>query len=359
MKLVSRYFLGRFLAYFLAILAVLMLVILIADLLLNLDDILSQAEGSLGALALTLALRTPARYLPILVPLACFAGAFMTIGLAARWHEVTALKAGGVSPLRVAVPLLMAAFVLSGVALVLDETVVVQAARALQRGNDDATPVTFRRGSFWYQVGRTIYNVRGSDPDAGTLEGVSVYDLDERGRLVRILRAPRGRVKPGGHWVLENAVALGFDPDQPAAPPRVERLAETTLVVQGRSELALLDASASTLTLEDLREYIASRARDGADVTRLQALLHERLSDPLSVLLFALLALPLALRVEDTKSLAAPALQGIGLVALFFVLRNLGSTLAFQGVAPPALPPWLVLAAFLTFGGWRLSRVPR
>jgi lipopolysaccharide export LptBFGC system permease protein LptF len=139
----------------------------------------------------------------------------------------------------------------------------------------------------------------------------------------------------------------------------VEHLPETTLVVQGQSELALLDANADTLTLQDLSEYIEARARDGADVTRLQALFHERLSDPLSVLLFALLALPLALRVEESKSLAAPALQGIGLVALFFLLRNLGSTLAFQGVAPPALPSWLVLAGFLGFGGWRLSRVPR
>ena len=359
MKLVSRYFLGRFLGYFLVILTLLMLVILVADLLLNLDNILDQTEGSLGALALALALRTPARYLPVLVPLACFAGAFMAVGLAARWHEITALKAGGVSPLRVAIPLLGAALLLSGVALVLDETVVVQAARALHGGSADAEPVAFRRGSFWYQRGRSIYNIRQADSDAGTLEGVSVYDLDEHGRLVRSLRAPRGRVDAAGHWVLQDAVVLSFDPDHPAAAPRVERLAETTLVVQGESELALLDANAATLTLEDLREYIQARIRDGADVTRLRALLHERLSDPLSVLLFALLALPLALRVEDTKSLAAPALQGIGLVALFFVLRNLGSTLADQGVAPPAVPSWLVLCAFLVFGFWRLSRVPR
>jgi lipopolysaccharide export LptBFGC system permease protein LptF len=211
-KLVSRYFLVRFLGYFFAILTVLMLLILIADLLLNLDNILDQAEGSIGALALALALRTPARYLPILIPLASFAGAFMALGLAARWHEVTALKAGGVSPLRIAVPLLLAALLLSGAALALDETVVVQAARALHAGNDDATPITFRRGSFWYQTGRTIYNLRQADPDAGTLEGVSVYELDERGRLVRILRAPRGHVDPSGHWVLQDAVSLGFDP---------------------------------------------------------------------------------------------------------------------------------------------------
>ena len=73
----------------------------------------------------------------------------------------------------------------------------------------------------------------------------------------------------------------------------------------------MLEASAQTLSLPNLGRYIEAQIREGRDATRFQALYHSRLAEPLTVLLFALLAIPLALAIEQSRSLATSALYGI------------------------------------------------
>ncbi len=58
---------------------------------------------------------------------------------------------------------------------------------------------------------------------------------------------------------------------------------------------------------------------------RAEALLHERVAEPLASLVFVVLALPLALRVERTRSLAVPALQGVAAIFLFYMVREYGA----------------------------------
>jgi lipopolysaccharide export LptBFGC system permease protein LptF len=237
---------------------------------------------------------------------------------------------------------------------------VVTSARALSRHlHGNADDIAFRRGAFWYHRGQTIYKVDEADSGTRTLHGVGVFELDAHGRLIRSIRAQSVQVEEGGRWSMEDATVRRFDPDDPSAPPVVETLARTSLEVGGRSELALLDARADTLSLRDLREYIATRSKEGTEARRSRALLHARLSDPISVFVFTLLAVPLGLRVEDTKSLAVPALQGVVLLMLFFFARSLAATLATQDLLPVAAGPWSVVGLFGGYGTWRLARSPR
>ena len=76
-------------------------------------------------------------------------------------------------------------------------------------------------------------------------------------------------------------------------------------------------------------------------------------------LLFAVLAVPLGLSVERTRSLALPALQGVGILFAFVCFREYGSGLSTQGPLAAALVPWLVITLFFAFGAWRLTRVPQ
>jgi len=94
-------------------------------------------------------------------------------------------------------------------------------------------------------------------------------------------------------------------------------------------------------------------------VQRFRAILHERLSDPFLVVVLALFAVPLGLKVEETKTLAAPALQGALLLVILFTVRSLGSTLAGSGVTPAAPTAWATVAGFAALGAARLGTVSR
>jgi len=353
----ARYLLVRFVVLFAAVLGILALLVGLVELLADFGDLARAGDGFAASLVLV-ALRIPYEHLPLLIPIAAFAGAFLAIGTAARTNEILAMKAGGVSPLAALVPVLVRAAFISGLALLVNETVAVRA-RELERrlaGGDDAE-LTFRRGSFWYHKGHTIYNVRDADPATRVLRDVAIFDLDADGRLVRSIRAARATVGADGHWQLTDAVLRGFDPDDLAAPVRYERLAATDVALP--EEKALLHAGVEDLSIRELTEVRDDREPGDTASVRATTLLHERASAPFASFLFVLLAVPLGLRVERERSMALPALYGVVAVFLFIMVREYGQTLATQGVTSPVTTPWLILAASLALGATALWRVPR
>jgi len=358
-KILSRHFLASYLGFYAAILIASLLVIAIIEMMVNMDRALEFQRGVQGV-ATYLLLRLPSYYLPYLVPVTSFAAAFLAIGVAARAQEIMALKAGGIPPQRVALPVLLAAAALSLLALVCFETVVRDTDAAYQRTRrGDPTGRLFSsEGSFWLQHGRFLYNVQDADRKTRTLHDIRVYERDENGRLRRSIQARSATIQPDHQWQLHDAVFRSFPSDDPTAAPSVERKALALLPVASERELALLDADASTLALPELAAYIDAMGRMGRDPTRFRGLFHARLAEPASVLLFALLAVPVALGVERTRSLAGAALQGIALVALFYALQSTTQILTAGGIAAAVGAPWLLLGLFGSFGAWRLLRTP-
>lgn len=356
MGVLSRYLLTRFVVTFCAVLVGLVGLVGVIELLANFGDVV-RASGSFLDAVLFVALRIPHEHLPLLIPIASFGAAFLSIGTAARSNEILGMKAGGVSPLRVLVPVLCAALGISAIALVLNETLAVRALEAERRraGGTDSE-LTYRRGSFWYHKGRTIYNVRDADPAARVLRGVAIFELNERGRLLRSIQAAQATIGADGRWQLDDAVLRDFDPNDPLAAPVYQHLAETE--IERPEEKALFDAGVSELSIRELREY---RDQSPGDTESLhaEALLHERVSEPLTSFLFALLAIPLGLRAERTRSLALPALQGVAFVFGYFMVREYGGTLATEGVTSAAITPWAILIAFTLYGAVALWRAPR
>jgi LPS export ABC transporter permease LptG len=357
-RLLSRHLLASYLGFFIAILLASMIAIAIIEMLLNFDDIVERGRG-IHSVATYMLLRLPSYYLHDLIPASSFGAAFLCFGLLARRREITAMKAAGISPLRAGLSVLAAAATLSACALIADETFVLDTTREWNRGGDATQALSFHSGSFWYHRGDFIYNVREADREAGSLHGVHVFERNSRGRLVRSIRAELVRIEEGHRWRFVDATLRSFDPSDPAAPPRLDFASEKVLDVAEERDLALLDASTRTLSLPDLSQYIEARTQEGRDTTRYRALLHARLAHPFSVLLFAALAIPLGLAVEQSRSLAAGALHGIVITGLFFTLRSIASMLGAAGFAAATLSPWFLLTSFAGYGAWRFTCVSR
>jgi LPS export ABC transporter permease LptG len=357
-RILSRQFLASYLTLYFGILAASLLVIGVIEMTLNFDDALEFSQGLRGILVY-LFLRLPSYYLPYLVPVSSFAAAFFCLGLPARTQEIVAIKAGGVAPQRICLPVLVAAAALAAVTLVLNETIVLETANRFNRrsGGDWQGELLQMSGAFWYHRGRYFYNVSEADRETRTLYGIHVYERSEDGRLVRSISAASATIADDHRWELRDAVFRHFPPD-PGAPPEVRREAQAVLEVASERELALLDANAASLSLPRLVEYIDALRGAGRDTTRYRALFHARLADPVSVLVFALLGIPLGLAVERSRSLATAAVQGIVLLGAFYTLQTAAAVVAAGGI-PAAVPaPWVLLALFAAWGTWRFARVP-
>ncbi len=355
MRILSRYFVSGYLTFYAGIVVVSMLVIAIVEMMVNLDHILEFGDGVAGA-ASYLFLKLVSYYLGYLIPAASYGAAILCLGVPARSLEILAAKASGISPRRLALPVLAAAAALSALALALDETVVLEASRRFARATDaDASALYQAGGAFWESRGDTLLSAESVDRDSRTLRGVRVYQRDASGRLLRSVHAELARIEPDRRWRLERARVREFAPDDPEAPPHSE-LRETDWLDLGRtSDLSLLGADPRELTLRSLGDYVNGLRREGRGGERYRALWHARLAEPLNVLLFALLGLPLGMAVERSRSLAVAALEGVGILGAYYALRAGSSLFAPDGV----LTPWLLIALFALFGLWRLARVGR
>jgi LPS export ABC transporter permease LptG len=357
-RILSRYFFASYLSLFVVVLLVSLIVIALIEMLVHFDHLVEHREEVGGVLAYLL-IRVPSIYLRQLIPIASFTAAFLCLGLAARRQEIIALKSGGIPPHRVAVPVLACALLLTGATLVVNETLLLGATREFTRLEHPGQPVVFRRGSFWYHSGDTFYNVQEADRETRTLRGVRIFQVDEQRRLVEAIRAQEVLVLENDHWQLRQASLRRFDPAAPTAPPVIEHLEETVLEMMGEEELALLDAGETTLSLFQLLEAVQLRARDNRDDLRFRAALYARLAEPVTVLVFALLAMPIGLSVERTRNIAVSALVGIAAVAVFHTVWHVATLLPNSGFAAAAIGPWVALIAFAGAGVLLFLRTPR
>jgi LPS export ABC transporter permease LptG len=357
-RILSRYFLTNYLKCFALILIASIIAIAAIELMLNHQIIFERRGGAMG-LATYFLLRIPSYYFRDLIPIACFAAVLFGIGLPARSHEITAIRAGGIAPARTVIPLLCAAAALSGITLSLNESLVVPASRAWAREMHPGGNIAFRQNSFWYYRGNALYSVQSVDREAGILLGVSVYERNPEGRLIETLQAKRVDVRDAEHWRFLDATSRTFDPRHPAKPPEVTEFAQWSRDFAADDDLSMLEASAKTLSLPKLRAYIDAQVRAGRNATRHLALYHARLSEPLTVLLFALLAAPLGFAVERHRSLAASALTGVIMLAIFYTSRSAAEMLAQREIAAAAASHWLILAAFGSYAVVQLFRVAR
>ena len=358
MRILSRYFVARFLRLFAAILVATTLSIMVVEMLLNLDDMVGPNAGLADALAY-LFLRIPSYYLGDLIPIAAFAAGLFCFGLSAQELEVTASKAGGVSMLRIALSVLVTASLLGVATYFVNETLIVPTTRAFAVRESGGESITFERGRFWYHRGQTIYNIGAARPRQKLLLDVNIYELSTGGKLQRRIHAPEVRIREGNQWNLENALERRFDLKDPGAPPRLKQHRKLSMNVGPSGMSALQGADPRTLSTRDLRQYIRIRSGQGEPVQNLESILYERVAAPFTVLFLTLLGIPLGLHAERTRSLARPLLYGVASMATFYGVRDIGRTLVTEGITPAALTSGTILLILGATGAFALLRSPR
>jgi lipopolysaccharide export LptBFGC system permease protein LptF len=355
MTILDRYLARQFLVNAALLLGALLAVIVVIDFSLNFDEFVEIAqriarergwEASLvreGALAVVLVvdLWWPRAFQLFHYMLgAVMVGAMgFTCAQMVRHREFVAMLAGGIS-LRRACRGVVAGAALLSVAQVLNaEFVLPELAPLLTRDKNEAG----QRG-----MGRTrqpltadasgrLFYARSVDLDAGTMEGLWVWERDERGLMTRRITAPRA-AWDGRAWVLENGLAHERT-DTPGQAPdaRPVRRLETDLDPTAL-RLRRFEGYSGNLSTSQLSELISRlRAQPRPPERRIAQLERIRASRPALVLanfLTLLCVLPLFVRREPTNMLAQSVKAApLALGAIFL-------TLACATAEMPALPPW-------------------
>jgi lipopolysaccharide export system permease protein len=320
--------------------------------------------GQVGAHGYTLA--QAALYIALTVPRrayemfghAALIGSLLGLGGLAASSELTALRAAGVSRLRIAASVLGVILLLTLAVIVLGETAAPageQRAQALQLSlHSDKLGLTTRSG-LWARDGQNVINAKGAlahredDHTVVELSDVRVFDFDAGGDLLAFAHAHSATHK-GGAWQLQGVRTTRFDGDGAHSTTADEQNWQSGL---NPRLLELSVVHPDYLALRDLRRNIRYFRANGQNPGAYASAYWARVFYPLDVLLLVLAALPFAFGTLRSGGLGKRIFIGILLaVAWYFVQMALVSLGTVYGLTPwlaNLLPVLLLVVVAIVF----------
>jgi lipopolysaccharide export system permease protein len=316
-----------------------------------------QGSYTLGKAAAYTLLTTPRR-LYEMFSYAALIGGLLGLGGLAGTGELTALRAAGMSKLRICASVVLTLVLLTAVVVVIGETLAPfgdQKARALALAAKSKDITLAKGGSVWARDGEAVVNAgsgRTRQTDKGPaveLTRVRVFEFDADGRLATLSVAARA-LHLGDQWTLYDVRRTQFGEASASSTQQAEMHWASKL---DPDLLALSIVKLDYLGLRDLSRNIAYLERNGQDSRSFREAYWARLIYPLNVLVLAFCALPFAFGALRSGGLSKRLFVGIVLAIGFYFLQRAVVSLGSVYGVPPAIanliPPLLLIAIAVAY----------
>jgi len=308
-----------------------------------------------------------AQYLFYLLPLvsvelfpgSMLVAALLTYALVAKRREAVAWWASGQSVYRLMMPgLAFAVFIAAG-SWFIQERVMPQAnvrqdsLRARIRGSIAQVANGSERRWLVSTDGGRIYSYE-FDERRQVLLKPAIYDFDaQQTELRRLTTGEEGKWLAPNKLEITNARWINFD------KPRVTRQSAEDLGISGVDPPSVFKPTIdrpSQLSADRLRNYIKILKDRGTDTAALAVALHRKYAGPFSVVVMALIGMPLAISFGRKSTVVA--LCSAVVVSLAFWLVSEGfQQLGQHALLPPAVAAWAPIVIFAGGGFYFISRV--
>ena len=147
-------------------------------------------------------------------PAGALIGALLGIGMLARSHELTVMRASGMSKLRLGAAVLASAVLLVGIALLIGEFLAQPLGQLAdeQKAIAKYSNMSFAGGGAWIRDGDTILNVQNRS-SAAEFGGMLIFELTADNRVAAIASAERATAAGPQSWLLRNYAESRFVDD--------------------------------------------------------------------------------------------------------------------------------------------------
>ncbi len=297
-----------------------------------------------------------------IAPLAILMATLLSLGMLTRNREITAMRACGVSLLRIAGPFLIFGICLSGLLLAMSWVIIPTATAGAEHVRfvdiEKKSPVSLKAARPWMQVrGQALMNVDAVEPGGAVLRGVHVYQLNSSFQLTAITEAKQASYVGGG-WKLQDGLERRFSPDGTVATrPFAEQPLALSQVPQDFE--SWLSVESDLLPLHDLRAYITRLKHDGYSFARLLTDYHARIAFPLVSVIMVCVGIALSLRRMGTRGagIAVGVGQALGIGFFYWMTHSVAVALGRSGVLMPLLAGWMANLVFLSVGLYLVLKV--
>ena len=299
----------------------------------------------------------------LVIPMALLLGTLLAIQRLSGDSEIMAMKAGGITFIRIIAPVLAAGLVLSFVTLFLQEEIVPYAQSQFTRIQDDVInhSSVFNRDLTVAAPlpggGRQITMALGYEPHTQALLHVTLVQYDRHGVQTRVVFADRA-VFLADRWTLDDVSTYAFNPDgtvtvAPKTPTLQVEIGESPTEIVKRMQLD----NPEDMSRAQIAEIIRSGQLTQNELRKHVATYQEKLARPFACFVFTLIAIPFG--ISSVRGGGSTSI-GFGLaVALIFVYYVVSTVFSYIGEAmlPLAAPAaWMPNLIFTYIGVVRLRK---
>jgi lipopolysaccharide export system permease protein len=299
-----------------------------------------------------------------MVPAACLLASVLTFSTLNRHQETVAMRAHGISPLRLTCPLFILGGVVCGLLLLSQEYLLPYTNQGanliwrtrIQRVKVDPRLGLFKKGQIWYRSPERMWSAQSSLPFEQRLLGVTIYALDAHGLIRERYDAAEARYDDRG-WILSQGVYRRFTPQGLFAGPP-ERFEEMrTAFSEHIDTINTLPKELEELSLSETLASAHEAQSQRRPETRYLVEFHGKLAYAALCILMAGFGMPLVLHMNrnggTTLALSLTLLCGFAYV----ILHNLILALGYNGRLPPAVAAWAANGLFGGGGAYLAARL--
>ncbi len=290
--------------------------------------------------------------LMLVVPMSVLLAILVNFGILEKHSEVTALKAGGWSLYRIAMPVFLIAAVLCVNMYFMQDYVLPYAnirQDSIRNVIKNRPARTFMRPQRNWIFGESnrIYNYAYFDPAQNLFVRLNVFEIDLRAlKITRRIHAERGVIEDSGKWLLEDGWVRDFESNQTGFQNiRKEEFSFPEKTSYFQKEI-LEPKESSKLTYLELKNYISYLQKAGYNATELQVELYKKISFPLSCVVMAVLGVPFSF-FTGRKGAFFGITASIAIAISYWGIFSLFEQMGAYGLLIPVLAAW---APNLLFG---------
>ena len=320
----------------------------------ELNDV-GQGQYTLAKAAVYVLLTVPRRFYEMF-GYAALIGSLLGLGGLAASGELTALRAAGLSKLRICASVALGLGILTLAVSLLGETAGPygeRKAQTLQLAAKSKDIALAKGGSLWARDGETVVGTRhgrthGSKGEID-LDGVRVFDFDKDGRLLSLSLADHAAHTQAG-WTLRDVRRTQFGADSATSTQTPAMRWQSSLDPR---LLATSIIQPQYMTLRDLGQNIASLDRNHQDASSFRDAYWARVFFPLNVLMLVFCAVPFSFGALRSGGLSKRLFIGIVLALSFYFLQraivSLGTVYALQPALANLIAPLLLVLAAVAY----------
>ena len=296
------------------------------------------------------------------IPMALLLGTLLAIQRLSGESEITAMKAGGITFLRIVAPMLIAGFFMSFVTLFLQEDVVPY---AREQANIIESTVINRASAFASSLnvsaplpggGSQMTFARACAENCRALLGVTLVQYDRAGNPTRIVLADRA-VFSSQQWTLDNARVYQF-----ASSGDITTSSTPSLQVElGENPTEMVKRAVNNNPDDMSRAQIAQIIRTGqlsaSELKKYTTVYQQKLAMPFACFVFTLLAVPYGIRsIRGGGNTSLGFGLAVLIVFIYYIVQTIFSYVGEAYLPLAFLAAWMPNIIFTVIGARRLYR---